>query len=129
MGGPASDHDPIVLKLEFKQKRRGIVQPKLSKTGITWDKLNDQETAAEFQEVAMANLRELTSKGIPMAKAFSKTIVKAAEQTYTEDAPINKGWFATARTILEPYGQGQQMAKGSSIGSKQRDLQSVQSTP
>jgi hypothetical protein len=34
MGGPASDHDPIVLKLEFKQKRRGIAPPKLSRMPI-----------------------------------------------------------------------------------------------
>jgi hypothetical protein len=72
------------------------------KTRITWDKLDDQETAAKFQEAAMANLRELMSIGTTMAKAFSKAIVQVAEQTCAEDTPIKEGWFVKARTILKP---------------------------
>ena len=101
-GGPASDHDPIILKLQFKQRRRGIAPPKLAKPRITWDKLDDPETATEFEELAMANIRCLTSKGIPSAKAFLKAIVKAAEQTCAEDEVVKKGWFAAARGRLEP---------------------------
>ena len=34
VGGPASDHNPIILKLQFKQKRRGIAPPKRTKMRI-----------------------------------------------------------------------------------------------
>ncbi len=62
MGGPASDHDPIVLKLEFKQNRRGIAPPKLLRMRKTWNKLDGQETVAEFQQVVMTNLESPQAK-------------------------------------------------------------------
>jgi hypothetical protein len=50
IGGSASNHDPIILKLQFKQKRRGITAPKATKVRITWDKLDNPETAIKFEE-------------------------------------------------------------------------------
>jgi hypothetical protein len=44
---------------------------------VSWDKLDDLEAAAQFEEVAIDNLRELMSKRIPLAKAFLKAVVKA----------------------------------------------------
>ena len=49
------------------------------------------------------NLRTLTSRGIPSAKAFSKAIVEAEEGTCTENEPVKKSWFATASEILKPH--------------------------
>jgi hypothetical protein len=101
--GPASDHDPIsILKLQFKQKRRGIAPPKRTEMIISWDKLEDPETAEEFEQTARENLKQLASKGIPSAKAFSKAVVEAAEKTCPEDEAVKRGWFAAARTMLEP---------------------------
>jgi hypothetical protein len=116
-GGPASDHDPIVLKLQFKQKRRGIAPPKMETTRITWDRLDDQETATEFKELAMANIKNLTSEEISSAKDFSKkAIVEAAEQICAEDAIIKKGWFTKGLEVLEPLIKTRKMA------SKQQQL-------
>jgi hypothetical protein len=35
MGGPVSHHDPIILKLQFKQKRKRNLPPKLAKVRIS----------------------------------------------------------------------------------------------
>ena len=50
----------------------------------------------------MENIKKLTNKGLPTAKAFSNSTVKAAESTCIEDDPAKSGWFADARSILEP---------------------------
>jgi exonuclease III len=102
MGGPPSDHDPIILRLQFKRKKGGPSELKLKKPRISWEKLDDPKTAAEFKEVALMNIRQLTIDGLPTAKAFSKAIVKAAESTCLEDDPAKSGWFADARSIIEP---------------------------
>jgi hypothetical protein len=110
VGGPASDHDPIILKLQFKQKRtRGIAPPKRTKMRISWDKLEDPETAEEFKQAVMESLEQLANKGIPSAKAFSKAIVEAAEKICPEDEAVKKGWFAAARTTLEPLIEARQV--------------------
>jgi hypothetical protein len=62
--------------LQFKQKRKGVLPPKLAKIKVSWNKLDDLEVASQFEEVAMNNLRELMSKGIPLAKAFLKSVAK-----------------------------------------------------
>jgi hypothetical protein len=90
-GDPASDHDPIILKLQFKKKRRGIGAPKSTKVRITWDNLDNPKIAIEFDQMAMANLRELRSKGIPSVKAFLKAIVRAVEQTCAKEMAVKKG--------------------------------------
>ena len=103
VGGPASDHDPIVLKLLFKKKKgTGVPPPRLTKIRVTWEKLDESETAMSFEQIAMEKIRNLTNNGIPSAKAFSKAIVEAAEETCAEDEPTKKGWFATASEILKP---------------------------
>jgi hypothetical protein len=50
----------------------------------------------------MENIKQLVNKGLPKAKAFSKAVVKAAESTCIEADPAKSGWFAAARSILEP---------------------------
>jgi hypothetical protein len=102
MGGPPSNHDSIVLHLQFKRKKGDNTELRSKKTRISWNKLNDPKNAAEFKEIALENLRQLTIDSLPTAKVFSKVIVKAAKSTCVEDDPDKSGWFAdNAHSIIE----------------------------
>jgi hypothetical protein len=91
------------MKLLFqKKKSKGVPPPKPTKIRVSWDKLDEPEAVATFEEAALKNIRSLTSNGIPSTKAFLKAIVQAAEETCREDKPIKKGCFAAASEILKP---------------------------
>jgi hypothetical protein len=62
VGGPTSNHDPIILKLQFKQKRKGVPSPKLSKIRVAWDKIDDLEATVELEQ-EQASMR-LTIKNL-----------------------------------------------------------------
>ena len=104
IGGPPSDHDPVILRLEFhsKKKKNGCDLPTFGKSKIAWNKLDDPDVESTFCEIATKKINLLISQGIPSAKAFSKAIVEAAESACVEDDPAKSGWFADGRTILNP---------------------------
>ena len=50
--------------------------------------------AEDFEGLAMENSKQLMSKEMITAKAFSKAIVEAVEKACIEDEPSKLGWFA-----------------------------------
>jgi exonuclease III len=110
VGGPPSDHDPIILRLQFAQRKKGFPAPETQKIRIAWEKLDNPLTAIEFRKLAKQNMKTLTDKGLPTAKAFSKALVTAAEHTCFEDDPAKSGWFAEARKTLTPLIEARNLA-------------------
>jgi hypothetical protein len=63
--------------------------PRPKKVRIKWKKLYNPATMAEFREVTLENIKQLTDKGLLTAKAFLKAMVKAAKATLLRTTPLN----------------------------------------
>jgi hypothetical protein len=90
VGGPNSDHDPVVLKLRFGH-HKNTMPPKRSKPRIAWHKLDDPGIAAEFKEAKIKTNNKLLEKGAPSSKAFSNAIMDIAKETCPKDKATMKG--------------------------------------
>ncbi len=63
IGGPPSDHDPIILHLQFSRKKTNDAPPKTQKPRIAWDKLDGPKKATKFKEIETKKIKHNVEKG------------------------------------------------------------------
>ena len=96
-----SDHTPISLRIRVARNLKKNI-PKMPRTRICRERLNDDVTKRKFRDVVRRQLEGEQLEGKQSMETLTRALDTAAKEVLTSGERSQPGWFQTYAHVLEP---------------------------